>query len=85
MTFFRREGENPMKHFGSYLTIAGTVPYVHHCLEEDLPNIREHMVQLVTGQQGHTHILRYVEVFLISHNVSLPFSDVIRNQPLFVY
>ena len=28
MTFFRREGENPMKHFGSYLTIAGTVPYV---------------------------------------------------------
>ena len=28
MTFFRREGENPMKHFGSYLTIAGTVPYL---------------------------------------------------------
>ena len=28
MTFFRREGENPMKHFGSYLTIAGTVPIV---------------------------------------------------------
>ena len=28
MTFFRREGENPMKHFGSYLTIAGAVPYV---------------------------------------------------------
>ena len=26
MTFFRREGENPMKHFGSYLTIAGAVP-----------------------------------------------------------
>ena len=26
MTFFRREGENPMKHFGSYLTIVWTVP-----------------------------------------------------------
>ena len=35
MTFFRREGENPMKHFGSYLTIAWAVPYVlciHHVL-----------------------------------------------------
>ena len=30
MTFFRREGENPMKHFGSYLTIAGTVPIDSH-------------------------------------------------------
>ena len=28
MTFFRREGENPMKHFGSYLTVAWTVPYL---------------------------------------------------------
>ena len=26
---FRRKGENPMKHFGSYLTIAGAVPYVY--------------------------------------------------------
>ena len=48
MTFFRREGENPMKHFGSYLTIAGTVPY---CAENDLA--RHKMID--NGEKPYQH------------------------------